>query len=177
MDDRSYSIAIIGGGIVGCALARQLGRRFPKILLHEKEATVGFHTSGRNSGVVHSGFNPKPGTLKARLTVEGTEEIREYCKEKKVPREQVGTYVAAVEEAQIPILYELKSRGEKNGVPDLEILPIERVRKQEPNAKGIAALFAPTGAIVDSSALTRSLAEGAKQLGVSLKLGKEVRGI
>ena len=177
MEDKSYDIAIIGGGIVGCALARELGKRFDKILLLEKEQSVGFHTSGRNSGVVHSGFNTQPGTLKAKLCVEGSKEIRHYCRELQIQCEQVGTYVAAVEEAQIPMLYELKSRGEKNGVLDLEILPIERVREQEPNAKGIAALFAPTGAIVDSFALTRSLAEGAKQLGVTLKLGEKVRGI
>ncbi len=177
MDDRSYSIALIGGGIVGCALAKELGKRFAKVLLIEKETSVGLHTSGRNSGVVHSGFNTQPGTLKAKLCVEGSRKIREFCEERKIACEQVGTYVAAVEEAQIPILHELKSRGEKNGVPDLEILPIERVRKQEPNAKGIAALFAPTGAIVDSFALTRGLADNAKQAGVTLKLGEKVRGI
>ncbi|MDA2909510.1 L-2-hydroxyglutarate oxidase [Nitrospiraceae bacterium AH_259_D15_M11_P09] len=173
----SYDVAIIGGGIIGCALANELGKRFSKVVLIEKEASVGLHTSGRNSGVVHSGFNTQPGTLKAKLCVEGSRKIREFCKQRKIACEQVGTYVAAVEEAQIPILYELKSRGEKNSVPDLEILPIERVREQEPNAKGIAALFAPTGAIVDCFALTRSLADGAKQLGVTLKLGEEVGGI
>ncbi len=119
-----------------------------------QENTVGFHTSGRNSGVVHSGFNPTPGTLKASLCIEGSKAIRKYCREREIPCEQVATYVVAVEKSQLPVLYDLKSQGEKNGVPGLEILTLERVREQEPNVKGIAALFSPTGAIVDSQALT-----------------------
>ena len=86
MRSESYDIAIIGGGIIGCALARELGKRFGSVLLMEKEATVGLHTSGRNSGVVHSGFNPTPGTLKAKLCVEGSKEIRELCKERRLVR-------------------------------------------------------------------------------------------
>jgi len=170
----SFDIAIIGAGIIGCALARELGKRFGKVLLLEKENTVGFHTSGRNSGVVHSGFNPKPGTLKASLCVEGSKEIRQYCREREIPCEQVGTFVVAVEESQLPVLYDLKSRGEKNGVPGLEIFTLERVREHEPNAKGIAALFSPTGAIVDSQALTRMLAYDAQQAGVAMTLGQQV---
>lgn len=177
MRKKSYDVAVIGGGIVGCALARELGKRFAEVLLIEKENSVGFHTSGRNSGVVHSGFNPKPGTLKAKLCVEGSKEIRQFCKERKIPWEQVGTYVVAVEENQLPLLYELKSRGDKNGVPGIEILPIEGVRKEEPNAVGIAALFSPTGAIVDSKALAQAIADDAKHLGVKLALGQEVMQI
>ena len=91
-----HDVAIIGAGVVGCALAVELVRRFGNVLLIDKETSVGFHTSGRNSGVVHSGFNPKPGTLKAALCVEGNRLIRQYCKERGVPCEQVGTYVVAV---------------------------------------------------------------------------------
>ena len=131
------------------------------MLLLDKEAAVGFHTSGRNSGVVHSGFNPKPGTLKARLCVEGSRLIRQYCKDRGIPCEQVGTYVVAVDGAQAPVLEELKRKGEKNGVPGIEILPIERVREREPNVKCVAAMYSPTGAIVDSQALTRALADDA----------------
>ena len=177
MEDKSFDIAVIGGGIVGCALARELGKRFDKVLLMEKERSVGFHTSGRNSGVVHSGFNSKPGTLKARLCVEGSKDIRELCKEQKVPYEQVGTCVVAVDQSEIPVLYELKSRGEKNGVPGIEILSIDSARAQEPNLKGIAALVSPTGAIVDSQALTDTLARDAQELGVKFVLGQEVMWI
>ena len=177
MSDKAYDVAIIGGGIIGCALARELARRFSKVLLLEKESSVAYHTSGRNSGVVHSGFNPKPGTLKARLCVEGSRLIRQYCKERGIPCEQVGTFIVATEEGQVPILGQLKQRGETNGVQGIEILPIERVREREPNVKGIAAMYSPTGAIVDSRALTRSLADDAVKLGATLVLGQEVTRI
>lgn len=177
MNSKSYNIAIIGGGIVGCALARELGKRFDRILLIEKENAVGLHTSGRNSGVVHSGFNPRPGTLKAKLCVEGSRLIREFCQEQQIPYEQVGTYVVAGEEAEISVLYELKSRGEKNGVPGLEILSIDQVRKHEPNVKGLGALYSPTGAIVDSQALTGAVAQEAEQRVVTIALGQQVVGI
>jgi len=172
-DNVFYDSVVIGGGIIGCALARELGKRFGNVLLIEKEASVGLHTSGRNSGVVHSGFNPTPGTLKAKLCVEGSKAIRELCKERQVSCEQVGTYVVATEESQVPVLHDLKRRGDKNGVPGIEILPIEDVRKQEPNVKGVAALYSPTGAIVDSNALTRTLAHDAEQTGVTVALGQE----
>src|SRR5207245_5308154 len=172
-----YDVVIIGAGIVGCALARELASRFDSVVLLEKEAAVGFHTSGRNSGVVHSGFNPKPATLKAALCVEGNRLIRQYCKERGVPCEQVGTYVVAVDEAQVPVLEELKRQGEKNGVPAIEILTAERVRAREPNVKGVAAMYSPTGAIVDSQALTRALADDAVKLGVTLALRSEERRV
>src|SRR5437899_8608475 len=117
-----YDVVIIGAGIVGCALARELASRFDSVVLLEKEAAVGFHTSGRNSGVVHSGFNPKPGTLKAKLCVQGSRLLRRYCEERKIPCEQVGTYVVAIDEAQVPVRYELKSRGERNGVAGIDTL-------------------------------------------------------
>lgn len=159
---------------MGCALARELGRRFGNICVIEKENSIAFHTSGRNSGVVHSGFNAKPGTLKASLCVEGSREIRQYCLNREISCEQVGTYVVAVEESQVPILYDLKSRGEKNGVPGIEIIAMEKVREREPNTKGVAALFSPTGAIVDSQALTRMLAYDAQQTGTLITLGQKV---
>src|SRR5712691_489476 len=129
MNDQFHDVAIIGAGVVGCAIARELGGRFKSVLLLDKEVAVGFHTSGRNSGVVHSGFNPKPDTMKARLCVEGSRLIRDYCKQRDVPYEQVGTFVVAVDDGQVPILEELKRQGEKNGVPGIEILPLDRMRE------------------------------------------------
>ena len=173
----SYDIAIIGGGIVGCALARELSARFTRVVLIEKEPAVALHTSGRNSGVVHSGFNPHPGTLKAKFCVEGSREIRRYCAERKIPCEQVGTYVVATEAEKVPILHELKARGTTNGVPGLEVLPIEAVRTHEPNVKGLQALHSPTGAIVDSKGLATAIAAEARERGVTLMTGQEVMGI
>ncbi len=172
-----YDIAIIGGGIVGCALARALGTRFDKVLLLEKERGVARHTSGRNSGVVHSGFNPTPGTLKAALCVEGGRLIHELCRDHGVRYEQVGTLVVAVEERELPILDHLKKKGEQNGVPGIEIVPIEQVRSYEPNVKGIAAFHSPAGAIVDSAGLTQAVADDAKRAGVDIVLGQEVLAV
>lgn len=177
MGNQSYNVAIIGGGIVGCALARELGQRFDNVLLLEKESSVGLHTSGRNSGVVHSGFNPKPGTLKAKLCVEGSRLTREYCRERGVPCEQVGTFIVAADESQVPILGQLKQRGETNGVQGIAILSAEGMREREPNIKGVAAMYSPQGAIVDSQALTRAIAEDATKLGATVRLGQEVMRI
>src|SRR5438132_7373073 len=110
MNDQFHDVAIIGAGVVGCAIARELGGRFKSVLLLDKEVAVGFHTSGRNSGVVHSGFNPKPGSLKARLCVQGSQALRLFCAERGVPCEQVGTWVVATSEPEVPHLYDLKSR-------------------------------------------------------------------
>lgn len=172
-----YDIAIIGGGIVGCALARALGARFDKVLVLEKEGGVARHTSGRNSGVVHSGFNPTPGTLKAKLCVEGGRLIRELCRDRGVRCEQVGTLVVAVEERELPILDSLKKKGEQNGVPSLEIVPIEHARSYEPNVKGLAAFYSPAGAIVDSTGLTQAVADDAKRAGADIELGQEVLAV
>ena len=173
----TYDIAIIGGGIVGCALARELAGRFKRVVLIEKESSVAQHTSGRNSGVVHSGFNPHPGTLKAKFCVEGSREIRRYCAERKIACEQVGTWVVATEAEKIPILHELKARGEKNGVLGLEVLPIESVKKLEPNVKGLQALYSPPGAIVDSRGLATAIAAEAGERGATVMTAQEVTGI
>lgn len=170
----SYDIVVIGAGIVGTTLARELASRFKKILLIEKERDIGFHTSSRNSGVIHSGFNPKPGTLKARLCVEGNFVLRRYCREHGVPFEEVGTLVVAPQEIDSTSLLKLKRQGEKNGVPGLEILSGQQLREREPNVLGEAALFSPTGAIVDSLALTQSLSKDAQARGVLVVVGQEV---
>lgn len=174
MPAKPYNIAVIGAGIVGTALARELAGRFPDVLLLEKEASVGFHTSGRNSGVIHSGINPKPGTLKAELCVKGNRELRQYCSDHGIPFEQGGTLVVATRENEIPILKELRNRGEKNGVPGVQILSQKEIKDHEPHAKGVAGLYSPTGAIVDSLALTQSLARDAQERGAHLELTREV---
>jgi L-2-hydroxyglutarate oxidase LhgO len=144
------------------------------VLLLEKESAVGLHTSGRNSGVIHSGINALPGTLKARLCVEGNRLLRAYCAEKRVPFEEVGTLVVAIQTSQFPLLERLKQRGDANGVPGLKLLSGDQLRQKEPNAKGDAALFAPTGAIVDAAALTRSFAAEAQSKGVTIGFSQKV---
>lgn len=170
---------IIGAGVVGSALARALILKKPswKIAVLEKEDAPARHTSGRNSGVVHSGFNQKPGTLKAKLCVEGNRLMREYCEKNKVPFLPLGTVVTAVTDQEVPVLEELKKRGDTNGTPGLRLLNQKELKQIEPNAKGLAALLSPTGAIADSKALTQTVAREAQEKGVQFQFFSKVCGI
>lgn len=174
---QGYSVAIIGGGVVGCALAIALASRFKRIVVLEKEAAPGLHASGRNSGVVHSGFNPKPGTLKARLCVEGNRRLAEYAQTNGVPFRRVGTFVVARNETEAKVVEALCRNGEANGVPGIEIISGEALRRYEPNALGAVALHAPTGGIIDSAALVRSLAISAQKTGVEFLFDHRVTGV
>ena len=171
-----FDFLVIGAGVTGCALVRALASRNPKacIGLLEKEGEVAFHTSGRNSGVVHGGYNQKPGTLKARFCVEGNRRLKEYAKKRNVPLAETGIMVLARAESERPTLEELLRRGRENGVPGLRIIEGDEVRRLEPNATGLFALHAPSGASVDPAAFVNALAEDAKVAGVSLLLGEKV---
>lgn len=170
-------IAIVGGGVVGCALALALAPRFKRIVVLEKESAPGMHASGRNSGVVHAGFNPKPGTLKARLCVEGNQRLADYAQANGVPFRRVGTFVVARNEAEAKVIETLRQQGVANGVPGIEIISGETLRRHEPNAIGETALHAPTGGIIDSGALVRSLANAAQKSGVEFLFGHQVTGV
>ena len=163
--------------MVGCALAWVLGRRFRRIIVLKKESAPGLHASGRNSGVVHSGFNPKPGTLKARLCIEGNRRLAEYAQANGVPFRRVGTFVIARSESEAKVIEILRRNGVANGVPGIEIISGDALRKHEPNALGDAALYAPTGAIIDSISFVQSLAESAKKQGAEFLFGCQVNGI
>lgn len=174
-----YDIAIIGAGVTGVALARELAlqRSQLKIVVLEKEAGVAHHTSGRNSGVVHPGFNPKPGTLKARFCVEGNQCIKEFCQRTGVPFKQVGLLVVARTPAELSLVAELLRRGQLNGVPQLQILDQSELIKREPNVKGCAALYAPTGAVVDNRRFVEALALEAQEHGAVFSFDQRVRCI
>lgn len=170
-------ILIIGAGVTGVAIARALAFKKPKlkIAVLEKEDSVARHTSGRNSGVVHPGFNPKPGTLKARFCVEGNQRIREFCQRANVPFKDVGLLVVARTQNEISILEELWRRGQANGVPGLQILSKQELRQRESHVKGCAGLSAPSGAIVDSRQFVTVLAQEASHKGVAFFFGHRVR--
>jgi L-2-hydroxyglutarate oxidase len=150
---------IIGGGLVGLATAWQLLRsgRVPTLTLLEKEAEVGAHQSTHNSGVLHAGLYYKPGSLKARLAVEGIREMTAYCSEKNIPHEICGKVVVAVDESEIPRLNELEARGQANGLTGLRRLDRQGLCAIEPHAAGIAALHVPEEGIVDFVAVCAAL--------------------
>jgi len=169
-------IAIIGGGIVGVAIARALVLRgFGEVTLFEKEERLAAHQTGRNSGVVHAGLYYQPGTLKAQLCAAGRISIRDYCAEKNLPYREVGKLVVAVDESELPALADIERRALANGVPDLVRLQgAARLREIEPHVAGIAAVHSPHTAAVDYTAITEAMAEDVRRGGGSIRTGQEV---
>src|SRR5271169_7117118 len=123
MTDSRYDVVIVGGGIVGLAVALEITQRFPRLrlLLLEKEDRVGRHQSGHNSGVIHSGVYYKPGSQKAKLCVAGAAAMVEFCREHGLPHEVCGKVIVATTEAELPRLEELRQRGEANGLTGLRL--------------------------------------------------------
>ena len=171
-------IIIIGGGAVGAFIARNLSRYDCDVLVIEKENDVGDATSMANSAIVHSGYDPVPGTKKARFNVEGNRMFPLLSEELDVEFEPCGSLTLATEESQLPMLEELYKRGQENGVP-VEILTPEQVLALEPNVtkdvKG--ALRCPTAGIVNPFTLVAHAFENAIDNGVKLHLGEEVKDI
>jgi (S)-2-hydroxyglutarate dehydrogenase len=155
------SIAIIGGGIVGLATGLELTRRFSGISLAiiEKEPTLARHQTGHNSGVMHSGIYYKPGSLKARLCVEGVDALLHFCQENGVPYDICGKVIVAVTEDEIPRLEELFRRGQANGLQGLRMLSGEEIRETEPHATGIRGIRVPGTGIMDYARVSEKYAE------------------
>ena len=151
---KEYDIIIIGGGIIGCAIAKSIiSKTKKKVAVLEKENHVGEHASSRNSGVIHSGFYYKPNSLKARFCVEGNKKLLEYCLLNNVPYKKTGTLVVAKNEHDSETLYKLLVRGKINNVPGIKIVNNDELRKIEPYVKGNKGLYSPTGSIVNSKIL------------------------
>jgi len=152
--------AVIGGGIVGLAVARELQHRRPRdsVVVLEREADVGRHQTGRNSGVLHAGIYYPPGSLKARLCVEGMREMYAFCERHGVPHERTGKVIVAVDERELPALDELERRGRANGVEGLRRVGPGELRELEPRAAGVAGLHSPNTGIVDFAGVARALA-------------------
>lgn len=167
--------AVIGGGIIGSAIGLALAKRKAgQVTILEKESSLGMHASGRNSGVIHSGINQKPGSVKAKMCVQGSRMLRAYCRQKGVPMNECGTLVVARNEREVGTLKQLFSMGRECGVPGLEIISAAELKEKEPAARGVAALFSPTGATVDSLLLLAAVAEEARSVGVAYRFNCEV---
>lgn len=175
----AYDLAVVGAGIVGLAVARELLRRHPRLRLVvvDKERQVGQHQTGHNSGVVHAGIYYEPGSLKARLCVEGAASLTAYCEERSIALDRCGKVIVALAPHELSRLDELERRGRANGVPGLRRLDAAQLREVEPHAAGIAALHSPNTAIVDFPAVARALADDVVAAGGTLALGREVTGV
>lgn len=158
---------MIGAGIVGLAVARELARRHPNasVCVLEREDDIAGHQTTHNSGVLHSGIYYKPGSLKARLCVEGSRELLSYCEQRGLPHELCGKLIVATERSELAGLGELERRGNANGVAALRMLDAAAIQEIEPHARGVAALHSPNTGIVDFRAIAHALAEDIQTAG------------
>ncbi len=152
-------ITVIGGGIIGLATALRLGQKLPgaSITVLEKEAGVGQHQSGHNSGVLHCGLYYKPGSLKAKLAVTGIRQMIGFCQEHNIPHEVCGKLVVAARDEEIPRLNDLFERGQQNGLSGLQKLGVSEMREIEPHVGGVAAIRVPEEGIADYPAVCQTM--------------------
>jgi len=172
-----YDVIVIGGGVVGCAVLRELSRYSLKLLLLEREADLAEGISKGNSGVIHAGFNVPAGSLKAKTNVAGLGMIYGLADELGVPHRKTGKLVVALADEDRRRLEELKAEGDKSGVPDLEIVDEAAIRRLEPLARGRWALYSPHTGIISPYEFTVALAECAGQNGAEVLLEAPVEAI
>ena len=174
-----YDAIIIGGGVVGCSIARELSRYEAKVCLLERQEDVCCGTSKANSAIVHAGFDAVPGSNKARFNVLGSRCMESVCRELDVPYRRCGALVVSFEPAGRPHLEELLRRGVENGVEGLEIVDGDRLHEMEPalSPAADAALWAPTSAIVCPFELTAAMAENARKNGAEFRFNSEVENV
>jgi (S)-2-hydroxyglutarate dehydrogenase len=173
------NVAIIGAGIVGLATGLELTYRFPGISLAviEKESVVAGHQSSHNSGVIHSGIYYKPGSLKAKLCVEGGEALQRFCQENGVPYDICGKVIVATAESELSQLDELYRRGNKNGLKGLRVLNPNEIREFEPYATGIRGIHVPNTGIVDYARVAKKYAALIADRGGDIHLSHEVTAL
>jgi glycerol-3-phosphate dehydrogenase len=168
------NILIIGGGVIGCAIANAVSKRWQDVFLVEKFPKLGMATSTRNSGVNHSGIYYPRNSLKARHCVEGNRLTYEFCAKHNVPFRHCGKLVVAVDAREEAELIALKKRGEENGVEGLRLINATEIRKQEPHIRGTAALVVPSTGIVSAEELVHAYGRVASNQGANLVTRAEV---
>ena len=171
------NIVIIGGGVVGCAVAREVATAWSDVFLLEQLPHVGMAASTRNSGVIHSGIYYTPGSLKARLCVRGNRLMHEFCAAHGVPHRPCGKLVVATSDSERPRLEKLLDTGRANGVEGLRIVDRAAARSREPNIECIEALEVPSAGILSSEDLVKALAREAAERGASIVTRASVKGM
>lgn len=174
-----YDVLIIGGGVIGCTIARELSRYAITTALIEKEGEVGFGTSKANSGIIHGGHHGPPETLKGQLEWEGNQQWDTLCDELGFGFKRIGELTVAMAEDQLPTLEKLQDYGNRKGVPGLELWDRDRIQAEEPHISqdAIAALYAPTTGVINPYEACFGLAENAALNGVEIKCDRPVTGI
>ena len=163
---------VVGGGIVGLAVARQIlsGNPGARLALVEAEDRLAAHQTSHSSGVVHAGVYYAPGSLKAELCRDGRKALFDYCDGKGIPYETNGKLIIATRESEAPALDRLETRATQNGVPGLARLSADQISSVEPHARGIAAIHSPETGVVDFAAVAESLAQDVEALGGTIHL-------
>src|SRR5512134_889072 len=175
----SADLVVVGAGILGLAVAREALLRYKglRVLVLEKEDRIAAHQTGHNSGVVHSGIYYAPGSLKARLCVQGSRSLYAYCEEHGIPTERCGKVVVATDERDLSRLDEIHARARANGVQGVTLLGEDELREVEPAVRGIRALHSPATGIVDFRLVAASLAKEIVGLGGAIRLRTAVHGM
>lgn len=172
----SERVAVVGGGILGVAVAREILRRSPDcgVTLFEKEDRLATHQTGRNSGVVHAGLYYPPGSQKAVLCRRGVKLLEAFCAERGIRRIACGKVLVALTDEERLRLADIERRALANGVPGVRIIGAEELHELEPNVRGLAALHSPSTSIVDYAEVTRALAADAIDAGAKVLLRQEI---
>jgi len=172
------NIAIVGGGIVGLAIGYKLqSNRQCNIDLYEKEKQLGFHQSGRNSGVLHCGLAYKPGSLKAKLAVSGIRQMINYCKKNNINHDICGKIVVATSKQDLKLIDDLAERGKRNGLKGLKFLSDNELKQREPFVKSLKTLLVPEEGIVDYKAVMKSMSNNIISSGGNIYLSSKIEKI
>ena len=165
---------VIGGGVVGLAVAAELSRSYDDVFVLEALPRIGLGASSRNSGVIHAGIYYPSGSLKAIHSVRGSQLLYHFSEDHRIPHRRIGKLIVADDEDQLPALQDLKRRGEQNGVQGLEIIDRDRIRKLEPNVVSPLALHSPNTGIIDADELIKTLARVVETNGGHILTGNRV---